>query len=124
MEFLDDQLAYFIEVGLLANLISIVFVFVITLFKAMTLSNDDLAQVMAFSKMRQDYIWKYNTSFKRYCAFMMNLVPMYTAVLNAWYLINLVLIPGGRGIVSATIKSDRFALVSLVKYDIIKLQDK
>lgn len=124
MELFDDQIAYFIEVGLLANLISIVFVFAITLLKAMTLSNDDLQQVMAFSKMRQDYIWKYNTSFKRYCAFMMNLVPMYTAVLNAWYLINLVLIPGARGIVNATIRTDRFALVSLVRYDIVKIQDK
>jgi hypothetical protein len=124
MELFDDQLAHFIEVGLLYNFISIVLVFVITLFKSMTLSNDDLQRVVAFSHMRQEYIWKYNTSFKRYCAFMMNFVPMYTAVLNAWYLINLLLVSGAKGIINATIKTDRFALVSLVKYDIVTIQDK
>lgn len=124
MELFDDQIAYFIEVGLLYNFISIVLVFVITLFKSMTLSNDDLQRVVAFSHMRQEYIWKYNTSFKRYCAFMMNFVPMYTAVLNAWYLINLLLVSGAKGIINATIKTDRFALVSLVKYDIVTIQDK
>lgn len=124
MDFFTPEVLTFIEVGLLANVISILCAFFFTLFKAWSLKEDDLKTVIAFSQMRQVYIKKYNSNAMIYGAFLMNLIPMYSAVLNAWYLFNLLVVPGGNGIVTATIKCDRLALVSLVRYDIVHLRDK
>ncbi len=124
MDFIDAQTWAFIEIGLIANIVSIVLAFVFTVFRAGSLADGELQQVMQFSKMRSWYINKYNSSFKTYFVFLMNLIPMYSAVLNTWYLINMFLIPGGKGIITATIKSDRLALISLVRYDIVELRDK
>lgn len=124
MDFIDPEIWAFIEIGLIINLVSIICSFVFTLFKAWSLSENELQQVIAFSQMRQVYIKKYNSNVAIYGAFLMNFVPMYSAVLNAWYIFNMLIIPGGQGIVSATIKSDRLALVSLVRYDMVQARDK
>jgi hypothetical protein len=120
IEFFDPEIWSFIEFGLIANFVSIVCTFLITIFKVSSLGDQDLRQVMLFSAMRQEYIKTYNSSAKIYFVFALNFVPMYTTVLNAWYIFNMLLIPGAKGVITATVNSDRLALFSLVRYDIKK----
>lgn len=124
MDFFDPVVWDFIVFGLISNVVAIICTFIFTLVKAGNLPERELQKVIGFSKMRQIYIRKYNSGFKIYGAFLMNLVPMYAAVLNAWYLFNLLVIPDGEGIITATIKSDQLALVTLVRYDVVHLKDK
>lgn len=124
MDFFSPEILNFIEIGLIANFFMVIVTFVVSLLKAGFLNDNDLQSVIAFSRLRQHYIGKYNSDFKRYCVFLMNFVPMYSAVLNAWFLMNVLLIPGGKGIITATIKADQLALVQLVKYDIQRIPNK
>lgn len=124
MEFFDEQMIEFLWFGIYANIISIFVTFAVTLFKAFSLKEDEIDQFRQFAKMRSYLIGEYNSSFKIYAAFALNLIPLYLAVLNTWYMLHVIFIPGVRGLIVGAMKSDNLSLIQLVRYEVVKIRDK
>jgi hypothetical protein len=121
MEFFDDQMLDFMLFGIVANVVMLIITFVVTLLKTFTLNDSDLQQFAQFGRTRQYLILKHNSSLKIYAAFLLNMVPLYSAVLNTWFLLHILLVPGLRGLIMGTMRSDNLALIQLVKYEIVKV---
>lgn len=121
MEFFDDQMLDFMLFGVVANIVMLIITFVVTLLKTFTLDESDLQQFAQFGRTRQYLILKHNSSLKIYAAFLLNMVPLYSAVLNTWFLLHILIVPGVRGLIMGTMRSDNLALIQLVKYEIVKV---
>ena len=121
MDFFDQQMLDFMLFGIVTNIVMLIFTFVVTLLKTFTLSDSDLHQFAQFGRTRQYLILKHNSSFKIYAAFLLNLVPLYSAILNSWFLLHILIIPGVRGLIMGTMKADTLAWIQLVKYEVVKV---
>lgn len=121
MDFFDSSTWAFIEFGIYANLISIVCTLLLTIFKASFLDDTELQKVMVFSRIRSAYIVSHNSGFKRLMAFILQMMPMYIAVLNTWYILVMLTTPGGRGIINATMAADNLSLITMVRYEVKSL---
>lgn len=124
MEFFDEQMIEFLWFGIYANIISIFVTFAVTLIKAFSLSESEIEHFRQFAKARSYLIGKYNSSSRIYGAFLLNVIPLYLAVLNTWYLLHVIFIPGVRGLIIGAMKSDNLSLIQLVRYEVIKIEDK
>jgi hypothetical protein len=54
-------------------------------------------------------------------AFILQMMPMYIAVLNTWYILVMLTTPGGRGIINATMAADNLSLITMVRYEVKSL---
>ena len=124
MEFFDDQMIEFLWFGVYANIISIFVTFAITLIKAFSLNDNEIEHFRQFARTRSYLIGKHNSSLKIYAAFLLNVIPLYLAVLNAWYVLHVIFIPGVRGLIIGAMKSDNLSLIQLVRYEVVKIGDK
>ncbi len=121
MEFFDDQMLDFMLFGVVANIVMLVITFVVTLLKTFALSEADLQQFAQFGRTRQYLILKHNSSLKIYAAFLLNIVPLYSAIIHVWFLLHILIVPGLRGLIMGTMKADNLAWIQLVKYEIVKV---
>lgn len=109
----------FVIFGWVMNIISLMVVFIATLFRSSTLDEKELHSILSFSKTRTHYIKNYTAAWRQLGAFLLMFVPTYVAWINMVYLFYMFKNPGSWGIIKGTIESDKWEIIQLIRYETV-----
>lgn len=119
----NDLLINFAMIGILANLASLIVLYLLTLYKTTGLTMNERIEMIKFYRVRQTMI-----SGQRPSLVILNnllvFLPWYAVWISSIYAYYLIRRPGMWGMVSASVKADQFSIIQLVKYEFVSLSDK
>ena len=110
--------------GICMNLVMGFIAFAATVFKVASLSDDDIKVYMEFGEFRRSFAYTYNSPFKRLMYGLLLFLPMHGAIINAIFMWYLLVMPGINGLIKGYIAHDSMSIIQIIRYHVIKIDDK